>query len=636
MTANAGAGWATSGWCGSSAVEGWGSFTRRCRNRSGVEWRSRSCQRPQRLTPALSRFQIEARAAACLQHTHIVPIHAVGEIDGIPYYAMQLIVGMSLARVIANLRQFIAPDEEEENAAGGENSSSLDTLVASLLSGHLDSSRQGAESEIGTCDSMVSPSPAGTAPATLPRRPMGDAVVRAVRSASYFRSIARLGIQAAEALEYAHAQRVVHRDIKPANLLLDARGCLWVADFGMAMLPGDSRVTQTGELLGTLRYMSPEQATGQRVLVDRRTDIYSLGVTLYELLALEPAFGGSSPPEILARVSEAEVAPLRSANAAIPRDLATIVAKAMAKDPAARYLTAQHLADDLGRFVEGRPVAARPAPSWQRAVKWRSAGRRLRRYSWSFRCFCLRYSRWASGLTGESASRRARRRSGPSRNLERAPYRSELRPSWRWAGGWRWRKAARWAGGYSGCCVGWNSLRRRRPTCDGQPSSTSLPGVSAAPVPRVVQASGAPVNALALSPDGRMIAGGGDDGSLRVWETDTGNRIGEAQGPFGKFESIVFDPSGRFLAATHTSGRAELWQLKPFRRRGEPISFAPTSTIRSRFIRTDGGFCRPAPMAWFNSEVLRAGSRLVSGCTDMTAPWTLCAGWRCGLVATKS
>jgi serine/threonine protein kinase len=142
----------------------------------------------------------------------------------------------------------------------------------------------------------------------------------------------------------------------------------------MARLPADSRLTHTGELLGTFRYMSPEQAAGQRALVDRRTDIYSLGATLYELLGLKPDVGGLHPHEILQRIAERDPAPLRSLNPAVSTDLATIIAKAMAKDPSGRYLTAQHLADDLGRFLDGRPVAARSAGFWQRMLK--SARRR--------------------------------------------------------------------------------------------------------------------------------------------------------------------------------------------------------------------------------------------------------------------
>ena len=145
--------------------------------------------------------------------------------------------------------------------------------------------------------------------------------------------MARLGLEAAEALEHAHQEGIIHRDIKPANLMVDAKGHLWVTDFGLARLQSDSGLTVSGDLLGTLRYMSPEQASGKRVVIDGRTDIYSLGVTLYELLTLEPAFEGHDRQELLRRIAEEEPQSPRKLNASIPRELETILLKAMAKEP---------------------------------------------------------------------------------------------------------------------------------------------------------------------------------------------------------------------------------------------------------------------------------------------------------------
>jgi serine/threonine protein kinase len=198
----------------------------------------------------------------------------------------------------------------------------------------------------------------------------GIATERSWQSASYVRGVARLGIQAAEALEHAHQLGVVHRDIKPANLLLDGRQNLWITDFGLAQLRGDSRLTMSGDLLGTLRYMSPEQALARRVVVDHRTDVYSLGVTLYELLTLEPAFGGEDRQEILRRIAFEEPKPPRRWNKSIPPELETIVLKAMEKNPADRYATAQELAEDLERFLRDEPIKARRPNPVQRARKW--------------------------------------------------------------------------------------------------------------------------------------------------------------------------------------------------------------------------------------------------------------------------
>src|SRR5262249_15509999 len=156
-----------------------------------------------------------------------------------------------------------------------------------------------------TADASTGPYPAaprGTdAPPTPSRTVLGAqlSTLRSGRSGDFFRTVARLVAQAAEALDYAHEQGVVHRDIKPANLLVDHRGSLWITDFGLAQFQADASLTQTGDLLGTLRYMSPEQAGGQRVLIDHRTDVYSLGATLYELLTLRPIFDGADRQTLL-------------------------------------------------------------------------------------------------------------------------------------------------------------------------------------------------------------------------------------------------------------------------------------------------------------------------------------------------
>jgi hypothetical protein len=163
---------------------------------------------------------------------------------------------------------------------------------------------------------------------------------------------------------------VLHRDIKPANLLVDWRGSLWVTDFGLAHCRSQSGLTLTGDLVGTLRYMSPEQAMAQRGVIDHRSDVYSLGVTLYELLTLQPAFDGQDRQELLRQIAFEEPRPPRRIHRTIPTELETIVLKAMAKEPAERYGTAQELADDLQRFLKDEPIRARRPTVQQRATKW--------------------------------------------------------------------------------------------------------------------------------------------------------------------------------------------------------------------------------------------------------------------------
>ncbi|HMF11423.1 MAG TPA: serine/threonine-protein kinase, partial [Gemmataceae bacterium] len=193
---------------------------------------------------------------------------------------------------------------------------------------------------------------------------------RSSKDQEFFRAAARFIVQAAEALEHAHQFGIVHRDIKPANLLVDVHGRLWITDFGLAQFHADAGLTQTGDILGTLRYMSPEQASGQRVLLDYRTDIYALGATLYELVTLEPIFPGQNRQELLHRIINDEPLAPRSLEKTVPVELETIILKAVSKSPSDRYGSAQELADDLRRYLEDKPILAKRPSLIERARKW--------------------------------------------------------------------------------------------------------------------------------------------------------------------------------------------------------------------------------------------------------------------------
>ena len=251
----------------------------------------------------LRRFQVEAQAAASLRHPHIVAVFATGSENGIAYYAMQYVECRDLARIISELRQDAS-------------------TATSRPIGHK----------------------------TAPRRPLFG------HGSSFAHDVAELGRQAAIALEHAHANDVIHRDIKPSNLLIDETGHLWITDFGLARIRGSLDLTQTGEALGTPRYMSPEQALGRRFPLDARTDVYSLGATLYEILTLVKPFPGDDRLDLLRRIVQDEPVAPSKIDPRIPVELETIVLKAMAKVPADRYATAAELADDLGRFLADRPI----------------------------------------------------------------------------------------------------------------------------------------------------------------------------------------------------------------------------------------------------------------------------------------
>ncbi len=279
----------------------------------------------------IARFRNEAQAAAQLHHPHIVPVFAVGQEQGIYFYAMQYIDGRSLDQAISEL--------SNGASRAGVNS----TKTAGAANGSTTTMHDGVASALGD--------------------------QRSTRTPDFFQTVARLGKEAADALQHAHENGIIHRDIKPSNLMIDGRGKLWVTDFGLARMQNDNGVTLTGDVVGTLRYMSPEQASGS-VVVDARTDVYSLGVTLYELLTQRFAHSADDRRTLLRQIVDDEPIAPRKINPAVPVDLETIVLGAMSKARDDRYATAQLFADDLRRFIEGMPTLARRPTLIDRAGKW--------------------------------------------------------------------------------------------------------------------------------------------------------------------------------------------------------------------------------------------------------------------------
>ena len=279
---------------------------------------------------ARQRFRREAQAAARLQHDHIVAVYAEGEDNGTCFFAMELVEGRTLGELIAGER-FVAP-----------------TVVA----GSTDGENAAAETQT----SSVS--------ATKPARGAGELTRQKVDE------IVGWIADVADALQYAHQNGVVHRDIKPSNLMVDGGGRVRLMDFGLARVQEEPGMTVSGQMLGTPRYMSPEQITAGRMKVDHRTDVYSLGATLYELLTLNPPFPGDSRDQIITQIISKEPRSLRQLDNRIPLDLDTVCLKAIEKDPDRRYQTAGEMARDLRRFLNNHAIAAQRVGPAGRLLRW--------------------------------------------------------------------------------------------------------------------------------------------------------------------------------------------------------------------------------------------------------------------------
>jgi serine/threonine protein kinase/WD40 repeat protein len=307
----------------------------------------------------LERFRREARAAARLHHTNIVPVFGVGEFKGTHYYAMQFIHGQGLNEVLQEVRRLRAGKDEESPSRRVLAASVAESMASGKFSRETPSGLPEPQAGKAQKNCWVSTenSAGSSSQSHLTSQP----------DAQYFRSVAQIGAQVADALEYAHGQGVLHRDIKPSNLILDVSGRAWVTDFGLAKADETAELTDPGDIVGTLCYMAPERFGGE---ADARSDVYGLGITLYELATLQPAFADSNRARLIERVMCTEPPLPRKLDARIPRDLETILLKATAKYPNDRYPTAGALSDDLRRFLTDRPVRARRTPFQERVWRW--------------------------------------------------------------------------------------------------------------------------------------------------------------------------------------------------------------------------------------------------------------------------
>ena len=548
-----------------------------------------------RSTTARARFQREARAAARLHHTHIVPVFGVGESGGMHYYAMQFIPGEGLDLVLLGLERF-RRERALPAAAGSETTPGQDlstTLVCGLCTGQFPPGA--AAEEAAQVPDHVEPHvplaplpPERSVPAPEPG-PRSDLIL--LPEVQYLRRVARIGVQVAEALEYAHQQGILHRDIKPSNLMLDTQGQTWVTDFGLAKDQDSDALTRTGDIVGTLRYMAPERFQGQ---CDPRSDVYGLGLTLYELVAMRPAYEAVDRPALMERVLHQEPPRLKAVAPTVPRDLETIIQKAIARDPAQRYATAAALAEDLRRFLEDRPIRARRVSRTERLLRWCRRNRALAALSGtvSLLLVLIAASSFATALWMNRE--RGRTRAAYLEN-RRTLYAAQIHLAHR---AWEDAQIARAEEilGYPPCTAGgpdepdlrgweWHYLRR---LCHSEAlmlkgSAPQLSVVAFSPDGSFLAAAGLDgtvglcdlraddpawttlsghsgwVNRVIFSPDGRALASAGEDGTVRLWEAKTGRALRTLAVRNGTARAVTFSPDGRLIVGAGSEGVISVW-----------------------------------------------------------------------------
>ncbi len=524
----------------------------------------------------LERFRREAKAAARLHHTNIVPVFGVGEHNGIHYYVMQFIQGRGLDEVLIEV------------------------------------------GKLCTTPKVLDTSPSETTPELSTLSETGQ---------RYFQSAARLGIQVAEALAYAHRQGIVHRDIKPGNLILDAQGTVWVADFGLARSEGLSNLTQDGDILGTFRYMAPERFDRRS---DPRGDVYSLGLTLYEILTLRPAFAETDRNLLIKQLTQTEPPRPRQLDRTIPHDLETIVLKAIEKEPDHRYQSAEELAEDLRRFLADLPIRARRIGVRERAWRWCRRNPLLAlstaaavallvvlAVGGTLTSVLLRNERDAASFHAGEADKNflaakdqerlahisaadARRQERLAQHnlyaahihvIEQSLERGDMRQALALLEGQRPRPGQEDLRGFE-----WYYLWRlchlgHRLTLRGH--AGPVVSVAYSPAGALLASGGddgaiilwdmpsgrvrctgrghsGPVRSLAFSPDGQILASGSDDQTIKFWQSDTGSEKVTLRGHEGSVLSVAFSPDGALLASGGNDLNIRLWDAVTGRERPGP------------------------------------------------------------------